>query len=32
MYRPVYKFNGADYTEDDITSRWHMQIGLRIVF
>ena len=31
-YRPVYKFNGADYTEDDITSRWHMQIGLRIVF
>ena len=31
-YRPVYKFNGASYTIDDIASRWHMQIGLRVVF
>lgn len=31
-YRPVYKFNGASYTVDDIASRWHMQIGLRVVF
>lgn len=31
-YRPVYKFNGAKYTTDDIASRWHMQLGLRVVF
>lgn len=31
-YRPVYKFNGAKYTTDDILSRWHMQIGVRVVF
>ena len=31
-YRPVYKFNGAEYTTDDILSRWHMQIGVRVVF
>lgn len=31
-YRPVYKFNGASYTTDDILSRWHMQIGVRVVF
>ena len=31
-YRPVYKFNGATHTVDDIASRWHMQIGVRIVF
>ena len=31
-YRPVYKFNGANYTVDDIASRWHMQIGLKVVF
>ena len=31
-YRPVYKFNDAEYTTDDIASRWRMQIGLRIVF
>lgn len=31
-YRPVYKFTGANYTVDNIASRWHMQIGLRIVF
>lgn len=31
-YRPVYKFTGAEYTVDEISSRWHMQIGVRIVF
>ena len=31
-YRPVYKFNGASYTVDDIASRWHMQFGIRVVF
>ena len=31
-YRPVYKFNGASYTLDDIASRWHMQLGIRVVF
>ena len=31
-YRPVYKFNGAAYTTDDILSRWHMQIGVRVLF
>ena len=31
-YRPVYKFTGAEYTADDIASRWHMQLGLRVVF
>ncbi|MBO7242795.1 MAG: TonB-dependent receptor, partial [Alistipes sp.] len=31
-YEPVYKFTGADSTVDEIASRWHMQIGLRIVF
>ena len=31
-YRPVYKFNDASYTVDDIASRWHMQIGVRVVF
>lgn len=31
-YRPVYKFNGAEYTVNDVMSRWHMQIGLRVVF
>lgn len=31
-YRPVYKFNGAQYTVDDIASRWHMQIGVKVVF
>jgi hypothetical protein len=31
-YRPVYKFNGASYTTDDINSRWHMQLGVRVVF
>ncbi|MBO5882559.1 MAG: carboxypeptidase regulatory-like domain-containing protein [Alistipes sp.] len=31
-YRPVYKFNGADYTINDLASRWHMQLGIRVVF
>ena len=31
-YRPVYKFNGAQYTVDDVMSRWHMQLGVRVVF
>lgn len=31
-YRPVYKFNGAAYTLDNIASRWHMQIGVKVVF
>ena len=31
-YRPVYRFTGADYTMDDITSRWHMQLGVKVVF
>ena len=31
-FRPVYKFNGASYTTDDINSRWHMQLGVRVVF
>ncbi len=31
-YRPVYKFNGASYTLDNIASRWHMQIGIKVVF
>lgn len=31
-YRPVYKFNGANYTLDDVASRWHMQVGVRVVF
>lgn len=31
-YRPVYKFNGAEPTIDDIASRWHMQIGVKVVF
>lgn len=31
-YRPVYKFNGASYTVDNVLSRWHMQLGVRVVF
>lgn len=31
-YRPVYKFTGADYTVDDVMSRWHMQLGVKVVF
>ena len=29
---PVYQFTGADYAKDDILSRWHMQLGVRVVF
>lgn len=31
-YRPVYRFTGAEPTRDDILSRWHMQLGVRVVF
>lgn len=31
-FRPVYKFTGASATRDDILSRWHMQLGVRVVF
>ena len=31
-YRPVYEFKGAQYTVDDVMSRWHMQVGVRVVF
>ena len=31
-YRPVYEFKGAQYTVDDVMSRWHMQLGIRVVF
>lgn len=31
-YRPVYEFKGAQYTVDDVMSRWHMQLGVRVVF
>ena len=31
-FRPVYKFTGAEYTTDNIASRWHMQLGVRVVF
>jgi hypothetical protein len=31
-YRPIYKFNGANYTVNDLASRWHMQLGIRVVF
>ena len=30
--RPVYKFNGANYTVTALASRWHMQLGIRVVF
>lgn len=29
---PEYKFTGATYATDDILSRWHMQVGVRVVF
>lgn len=29
---PVYQFTGAEYAKNDILSRWHMQIGVRVVF
>ena len=32
MRRQTTKFNGASYTVDNIASRWHMQLGIRVVF
>lgn len=29
---PVYRFTGAKLTPNDLLSRWHMQIGARVVF
>ena len=29
---PVYQFTGASYAKDDVLSRWHMQLGVRVVF
>lgn len=29
---PVYRFTDAQLTPDDLLSRWHMQLGARIVF
>ena len=29
---PVYQFTGAQIAQDDILSRWHMQLGIRVVF
>ncbi len=29
---PVYRFTSAELTPDDLFSRWHMQLGARIVF
>lgn len=29
---PVYQYTGADIAKDDILSRWHMQLGVRVVF
>ncbi len=29
---PVYQFTGAQIAKDDILSRWHMQLGIRVVF
>jgi hypothetical protein len=30
--KPVYRFTSSALATDDILSRWHMQIGARIVF
>ena len=30
--QPVYRFTGAEPSPSDLLSRWHMQIGARIVF
>lgn len=27
-----YAFTGAEWTKEDILSRWHMQLGIRVVF
>ena len=29
---PVYKFTNAKLTQDDLLSRWRMQLGVRVVF
>ena len=29
---PVYQFTGANIAKDDLLSRWHMQLGVRVVF
>ena len=29
---PVYQFTGTKIAKDDILSRWHMQLGVRVVF
>ncbi len=29
---PSYQFTGAELSKDDIYSRWHMQLGVRVVF
>lgn len=29
---PVYQFTGTSIAKDDILSRWHMQLGVRVVF
>ena len=29
---PVYRFTGGELTPDDLLSRWHMQLGVRVVF
>ena len=30
--QPVYRFTGAEPSPSDLLSRWHMQIGARVVF
>ncbi len=30
--QPVYRFTGAEASPSDLLSRWHMQIGARVVF
>ncbi len=29
---PTYSFNGADISQNDLLSRWHLQVGARVVF
>lgn len=29
---PVYQFTGAEYTKNNLLSRWHMQLGVKVVF
>ena len=30
--QPVYRFTSGDLTPDDLLSRWHMQLGVRVIF